>query len=270
MIRRGDIAHLGHVELLTPKPSREPLVLRGGARDGARGGGGRIRLPARVRRLRALLPQADRVRDVRAGPSRAARVRARRRSNEPSRASRQPGRGGGWSDGDIGHGPAYRFTDPDGRRFEIYYETERYGRPSILAPPMLNQKQRRTGRGVGVRRLEHVNFVSPDVRACRRFLEETLGYRSLRDDRARRRPRVRRMAERDDPGPRDHLRPREPSRSAAASTTPRSGSIPARRYCARRTSSRTTGSSSRRDRRSTRRSTRSTCTCTSPAGTASR
>ena len=44
---------------------------------------------------------------------------------------------------------------------------------------MLNQQQRRTGRGVGVRRLEHVNFVSPDVRACRRFLEEGLGYRSL-------------------------------------------------------------------------------------------
>ena len=42
---------------------------------------------------------------------------------------------------------------------------------------MLNQQQRRTGRGVGVRRLEHVNFVSPDVRSCRRFLEESLAYR---------------------------------------------------------------------------------------------
>ena len=38
-------------------------------------------------------------------------------------------RGVGWIDGDVGHGPAYRFTDPDGRHFEIYYETERYRPP---------------------------------------------------------------------------------------------------------------------------------------------
>ena len=44
---------------------------------------------------------------------------------------------------------------------------------------MRNQHQRRTGRGVGVRRIEHVNFVSPDVRACRQFLERELGYRTL-------------------------------------------------------------------------------------------
>ena len=65
-------------------------------------------------------------------------------------------------EGDLGHGPAYRFHDPDDRLFEIYYETERYQPPDDLAPAMLNQHQKRTGRGVGVRRLEHVNFVSPD------------------------------------------------------------------------------------------------------------
>jgi catechol 2,3-dioxygenase len=94
-------------------------------------------------------------------------------------ALEQSAHASGWHDGDHGHGPAFAFEDPDGRSFEIYYETERYRPPADLVPAMLNQHQRRTGRGVGVRRLEHVNFLSPDVRACRVAMEELLGYRAL-------------------------------------------------------------------------------------------
>ncbi len=36
------------------------------------------------------------------------------------------GRGKGWTEGDLGHGPAYAFTTPDGHNMEIYYETEWY------------------------------------------------------------------------------------------------------------------------------------------------
>src|SRR6266536_3373425 len=36
------------------------------------------------------------------------------------------GRGIGWHDGDHGHGPAYRFTDPDGHLMEVLYESGRY------------------------------------------------------------------------------------------------------------------------------------------------
>ena len=42
------------------------------------------------------------------------------------RRSSATGLGIGWIDGDIGHGPAYRFTDPDGHLLELYYEAERY------------------------------------------------------------------------------------------------------------------------------------------------
>src|SRR2546430_12010507 len=38
------------------------------------------------------------------------------------RAIERTGRGIGWSDGDLGHGPAYRFTDPDGHLMEVFYE----------------------------------------------------------------------------------------------------------------------------------------------------
>ena len=40
----------------------------------------------------------------------------------------------GWSDGDIGHGKTFQFKDPDGHKFEIYYETEWYEPPPAKNP----------------------------------------------------------------------------------------------------------------------------------------
>ena len=40
----------------------------------------------------------------------------------------------GWTDGDLGHGPAFAFHDPDGHEVEIYYETEWYKAPPELQP----------------------------------------------------------------------------------------------------------------------------------------
>ena len=55
------------------------------------------------------------------------------------------GRGKGWTDGDLGHGPAYAFTTPDGHNMEIYYETEWYKAPPELKPALKNQAQRFPG-----------------------------------------------------------------------------------------------------------------------------
>ncbi len=83
----------------------------------------------------------------------------------------------GWIDGDVGHGPAYRFTDPDGHVFELYYEAERYTAPEHLRPSWRNQPQRYVGRGAAVKRLDHVNVLAADVRANREFAQDVLGYR---------------------------------------------------------------------------------------------
>ena len=87
------------------------------------------------------------------------------------------GRGLGWTEGDHGHGPAFRFTDPDGHVFEILYEADRYDPPPELVPSLKNQPQRYTGRGVCVKRLDHVNLLAADVRAAREFATDVLGYR---------------------------------------------------------------------------------------------
>jgi catechol 2,3-dioxygenase len=93
------------------------------------------------------------------------------------RAIEASGRGEGWIDGDHGHGPAYRFTDPDGHAFEVLYEADRYEPPPALRPSLKNQPQRYTGRGVSVKRFDHVNLLAADVRAVREFATDVLGYR---------------------------------------------------------------------------------------------
>jgi len=82
----------------------------------------------------------------------------------------------GWIDGDHGHGPAYRCTDPDGHVFELLYEVERYTPPPHLRPSLKNQPQRYVGRGAAIKRLDHVNVLAADVRASRVFAQEQLGY----------------------------------------------------------------------------------------------
>ena len=54
----------------------------------------------------------------------------------------------GWTDGDLGHGPAYRCKDPDGHVIELYYDTRWYEPPPELRPSLKNQAQRypRAGR----------------------------------------------------------------------------------------------------------------------------
>ena len=92
-------------------------------------------------------------------------------------AVQEAGLGIGWTDGDVGRGPSYRFRDPDGHVFELYYEVERYDPPEHLRPSLKNVPQRYTGRGCAVKRLDHVNLLAADVRANREFCVDALGYR---------------------------------------------------------------------------------------------
>ena len=171
-----DVAHIAHAELLTPTPDEslrffvDVLGMEEEARDGQsvylRGWGDYLRYGLKLTEsaqaglghvaLRAWSPEAL--------ERRVAAVEA-------------TGLGSGWIDGDVGHGPAYRFTDPDGHVFELFYEAERYVAPPHLAPSWRNQPQRYVGRGAAVKRLDHVNLLAADVRAVREFCQDELGYR---------------------------------------------------------------------------------------------
>jgi catechol 2,3-dioxygenase len=171
-----DVAHLGHVELLSPKPDeslwffKEVLGMEEAAREG------------RSIYLRAYgdfdhntlkLTEAEN-----AGPGHIGwRTVSPQALERRVRALEESGRGEGWIEGDLGHGPAYRFTDPDGHVMEVYYEAEKYRASEGERSALKNQPQRYPGRGVGVRRLDHINVLAQEVTPNREFMEEALGFR---------------------------------------------------------------------------------------------
>ena len=83
----------------------------------------------------------------------------------------------GWNDGDMGHGPAFRFEDPFGHVFEIYWETKRPELTEADRPALKNMASKFHAQGACPRRLDHLNLLSDDVTEFRRFMETCLGSR---------------------------------------------------------------------------------------------
>jgi catechol 2,3-dioxygenase len=79
----------------------------------------------------------------------------------------------GWVDGDQGHGRAFRFEDPFGHVFELYWDTVKLKGSDADAPALKNTASAFTG--AAPRRLDHLNLLSSDVREFRRFMETCLG-----------------------------------------------------------------------------------------------
>ncbi|WP_212523259.1 VOC family protein [Actibacterium sp. MT2.3-13A] len=92
-------------------------------------------------------------------------------------AIRAAGYGGDWVEGDLGHGRAFRFHDPDGHAFELYWETTPYEAPEEERPALKNIAQRYHGRGVCPRRIDHLNLLASDVSVFRDFMVTCLGSR---------------------------------------------------------------------------------------------
>ena len=171
-----DLAHLGHVELLTPTPEeslRFFVDVMGMTESGRQGDSVYLRGWDDYERASLKLTGS-----ATSGLGHAAfRARSRPALARRVAALERSGAGLGWHDGEIGHGPAYRFRDPDGHLLEVYYETEWYEAPPPLKPALKNQAQRFPARGVNVRRLDHFNCLAVDIRANRLFFQDTLGFR---------------------------------------------------------------------------------------------
>lgn len=82
----------------------------------------------------------------------------------------------GWNDGDMGHGRAFRFEDPFGHVFELYYETNWFKPPDEVERAALKNTAS-AFTGAAPRRIDHLNLLSSDVTEFRRFMETCLGSR---------------------------------------------------------------------------------------------
>lgn len=171
-----DIAHLGHLELLTPKPeaSFDFFVNVLGMTESGRDGDSVCLRGWDDYELYSLKLTGSKTSGLGHAAFRARSPQALARRVVALEAS---GQAVGWHKGELGHGPAFRFHDPDGHLLEIYYETEWYQAPEALRPALKNQAQRFPARGVNVRRIDHFNCLATDIRANRLFFERVLGFR---------------------------------------------------------------------------------------------
>jgi len=176
-LRSFDLAHLAHIELLTPKPAESLAFfvnVMGMTESGRRGDSVY---------LRGWDDYEHHTLKLTASPV-AGMGHMAFRATSPDALQRRAtiiegsGFGRGWTDGDLGHGPAYRFETTDGHAMEIYYETEWYAPPPALKPALKNQAMRYPARGANVRRLDHLNLLAADVVALRGFYEDVLGLRT--------------------------------------------------------------------------------------------
>ena len=171
-----DLAHLGHVEILTPKPEESLKFFTqvfGLTESGRKGDSVYLRgwddyeratLKLTASKTNGIVHTAFRTRSPEALERRVAALKDTEFHV-------------GWNDGDLGHGPAYQCRDPDGHLIELYYETEWYQPPPELKPALKNQAQKYPARGISVRRLDHLNFFAVDIPGARKFFMEKLGMR---------------------------------------------------------------------------------------------
>src|SRR6185436_12502618 len=154
-----EVAQLAHVELLTPKPNetvhffKELLGLQETERAGQS-----IYLRAyedfyhhTLKVTEAAKPGLGHV---------AWRTTSPQALERRVAAIEASGLGLGWSEGELGHGPAYRFTTPAGHPMELLWEVAYYQAPAEKRSPLLNRPQKRPLCGVLVRRLDHLNLMA--------------------------------------------------------------------------------------------------------------
>jgi len=172
----SDLAHLAHIELLTPKleeSTRFFVDVIGMIESGREGDSVYLRAFDDYEHHSLQLTASEKP-----GLGHYAfRAKSPRALDRRVKALEEGGFGRGWKRDNIGHGPSYRFVDTDDHEMEIYYETEWYQAPADQRPALKNQASRYPNRGIAPRRLDHINIMAEDVRACRKFFEDYLTCR---------------------------------------------------------------------------------------------
>jgi catechol 2,3-dioxygenase len=169
-----DIAHLAHVELYSARPTQTVDFFTrylGLSENGGRGDSVFLRAFDDYENITVKVTA-----HTTSGVG-----RTNLRASSPEALARRvaaieaKGLGIGWKDGDPGYGPTYVFHDPDGHEFGVYYECDWYTAPAGAKPALKNQAAPYPGHGVGVRRLDHINYLGLDVTANRDYLRDQLG-----------------------------------------------------------------------------------------------
>ena len=175
-VLQHEIAHLGHVELLTPEPEKSLWFFTevlGLTESGRVGDSVYLRTWDNYEH-HSLVLTAHHTSGIRRTALRAAGAEALKRRVAAIEAA---GLGIGWTEGRPGIGDTYVFADPDGHEYELYWESEWFEAPEDSRPALKNQAQAYPGKGVCPRRLDHVNFLAATTEPNGAFVRDILGAR---------------------------------------------------------------------------------------------
>ncbi|HLI87042.1 MAG TPA: catechol 2,3-dioxygenase [Ktedonobacteraceae bacterium] len=170
-----DLAHLGHFEIYTPKPDESLWFFKhvfGMQETNREGRSVYLRAWGDYDHCTLKLTEAKQAGLGHVGW----RTYSPQALERRAQALERLGCGKGWIDGDIGHGRAYQFTDPDGHLMEIYYESQKYRATPDMRSRLFNQPQKFFGHGIGVKRIDHINLMCSDIPSNRLFLQQHLGF----------------------------------------------------------------------------------------------
>jgi catechol 2,3-dioxygenase len=88
------------------------------------------------------------------------------------------GFGIGWKDHECGYGKAYEFRYPDGHKCELYFDTHKYKATEETKSALKNTSSKFPGRGMNVRRIDHLNLLAKDLVGFADFQFNILGGRN--------------------------------------------------------------------------------------------
>ena len=170
-----DIAHLGSVELYTPRPDKTLWYFRDLlGMEPVHESGGSVYLRGYGDYATSTL-KITAAKDAGVGVV-SWRARSPQALERRAAAIGEAGFGVGWTNGDYGRGRSFRFHDPDGHLMEIYYEEQKFVAPPGLQSNLKNLPQKYTGRGVCARRVDHLALLAKDVESNRKFATGLLGF----------------------------------------------------------------------------------------------
>lgn len=171
----GDVAHLGHVELLTPHFAESVQFFSQV-----------LGLQETYRREQSVYFRAwgdyesctlkISASDTSGVGHIGMRVRSQSILDQLVGELRNSGVRGAWREGDWHHGPAFRCLEPDRHPIELYFETKKFQAPESLATAYKNLPQRRPS-AVTPFRLDHINILSENVGKSREFFQSSLGMK---------------------------------------------------------------------------------------------
>lgn len=171
-----ELAHLAHVELLTPKLDesiRFFTEILGMSISEIKGDSAYLRayddyehhsLKLTAHKHSGMGHFAWRTRSQEALEGRVKAIQAR-------------GLGIGWKDGECGYGKTFVFRYPDGHLCELYFETNKFKATGDQQSALKNTISKFPGKGMNVRRIDHLNLLAKDIVAFSDFQFGVLGGR---------------------------------------------------------------------------------------------